>query len=233
MIETLVETGSTNADLAARLRAGDQVPEGHWLVADRQTAGRGRLGREWQDGAGNFMGSTTVHLGFGDPAPGSLALLAGLALHEVVSAKLPIPHSALLKWPNDLLIGHAKLAGILLEREGDAVVVGIGVNLVSAPHVEGRATIALAGLTDAPPRDQFAADLAAQFAVELDRWRAYGLTPVLARWLAAAHPLGTRLSIDGLAGSFAGLTDEGLLLLRLADGSLTTVNAGEVRLEQD
>ena len=233
MIEVVVETTSTNANLAARLRAADAIAEGQWLIADRQTAGRGRQGREWFDGAGNFMGSTVVHLGFGDPQPGSLALLAGLALHEVISAHLPAQHRAMLKWPNDVMIDAAKLAGILLEREGDAVVIGIGVNLASAPQLPDRATVALADLATAPPRDQFAEQLAAQFAVELARWRAYGLASVIVRWLAVAHPLGTRLSTEELAGSFAGLTDEGQLQLRLGDGSLAVVNAGEVRLEQD
>ena len=69
--------------------------------------------------------------------------------------------------------------------------------------------------------------------MELGRWRAYGLPSVIARWLAAGHPPGTRLSADGQEGSFAGLTDEGLLQLRLGDGSLHIVNAGEVRLEQE
>ena len=233
MIEFIPQTGSTSADLVARIRAAEFIPEGHWLIADRQSAGRGRQGREWFDGAGNFMGSTVVHLGFGDPPPGSLALLAGLALHEVISTKLPTPHRAMLKWPNDVMIGSAKLAGILLEREGDAVVVGIGANLASAPSVPDRTTIALADLATPPGRDQFAEHLANQFAVELARWRAYGLPSVIARWLAAGHPLGTMLEVDGLSGSFAGLTDEGLLQLRLGDSSLVIVNAGEVRLIQD
>jgi len=238
MIETVAETGSTSADLASRISAAEQVLEGHWLVADRQTAGRGRLGREWQDGAGNFMGSTVVHAAYADPPPATLALVAGIALHEVVAAYLPPSHHALLKWPNDLMIGSAKLAGILLERTGEAVVVGIGVNLASAPALPDRTTIALADLTTAPARDAFAADLAAQFAVELGRWRAYGLAPVIARWLTLGHPLGTGLRIaepDGsvLEGSFAGLTDQGLLQLRRPDGSLHTVNAGDVRLEQE
>ena len=238
MIETLKETGSTSDDLAARLSAADQVPEGYWLLADRQTAGRGRLGREWQDGIGNFMGSTVVHAAYADPKPATLALVAGIALHEVIAALLSPPHRAMLKWPNDVMIGRAKLAGILLERVGDAVVVGIGVNLASTPALPDRATIALADLTTAPTRDAFAAELAAQFAVELGRWRAYGLPSVIARWLALAHPTGTELAIGepneaGLEGRFVGLTDDGLLQLRLGDGSLHTVNAGEVRLKQD
>ncbi len=238
MIEFTAETASTNADLAARLAAHVAVREGDWLVADRQTAGRGRQGREWFDGVGNFMGSTIVRLAFGDPPPGSLALLAGLALHEVISTRLPPPHRAMLKWPNDVMIGNAKLAGILLELVGDAIVVGIGVNLAAAPKLADRATIALAEFTPAPDRDTFAADLAGQFAVELGRWRAYGLGPVIARWLAAGHPSGTRLSVGepgepSLLGSFAGLTDDGALQLRLSDGSLRVIHAGEVRLNQD
>ena len=238
MIECIPQTGSTSADLAARLTAAEQVPEGHWLVADHQTAGRGRLGREWQDGAGNFMGSTVVHAAYADPPPATLALVAGIALHEAITAHLPPPHRALLKWPNDVMIGGSKLAGILLERIGEAVVIGIGVNLASAPALPDRATVALADLATAPTRDAFATALAAQFAVELGRWRAYGLPSVIARWLTLGHPVGTGLRIaepDGSVreGSFVGLTDQGLLQLRLADGSLAVVNAGDVRLEQE
>lgn len=230
MIETVPETGSTNADLSARLRAGEHVPEGHWLIADRQTAGRGRQGRVWSDGAGNFMGSTVVHPRLGDPAPASLALLAGLALHEVVSPLLSAPYHALLKWPNDVLVGRAKLAGILLEREGEAVIVGIGVNLASAPHLSDRETIALANIAAAPDRDSFAASLARQFDLELERWRSFALSPIINRWLLAGHPIGTRLTADGQDGTFAGLTPEGGLQLRLADGTSRTIHAGEVNL---
>ena len=235
MIEVLGETGSTNADIAARLRAGQLAPEGHWLVANRQSAGRGRQGREWCDGAGNFMGSTVVHQRFGDPPPGTLALLAGLAVHEAVIPHLPPPHRASLKWPNDVMVNSAKLAGILLEREGEAVIIGIGVNLVSAPQLPDRNTSALADFAVAPTRDTFAAELARIFTIELTRWRSYGLDPILNRWLAAAHPVGTPLTTGEpgetpLAGTFSGLTAEGALQLRLADGSTRAIHAGEVRL---
>lgn len=232
MIETVRETGSTSADLTARLSAGENLPEGSWLVADRQTAGRGRLGRSWIDGAGNFMGSTVVHLRHGDPSPDTLALVAGLALHAVIA---PLIDSAILKWPNDLLVGGAKLAGILLERVGDAVIAGVGVNLTQAPQLADRATVALANLGVDIERDAFAADLAHQFAEDLDRWRSYGLAPIVRRWEAAGHPLGTALSVDEpdgtrLAAQFTGLTETGALQLRLADGSLRVMHAGEVRI---
>lgn len=230
MITRVPETGSTSADLVARLRDGEAVPEGFWLVADRQTAGKGRQGRDWRDGAGNFMGSTVVYPGFGDPPPASLALLAGLAVYETVSVHLPAAHPAVLKWPNDVFVDRAKLAGILLEREGDAVVVGIGVNLAVAPSVADRETISIGSFVPPPARDVFTKELAQNFDREVARWRNYGLEPVVARWLAAAHPVGTRLVADGAVGDFAGLTAEGALQLRLADGALRTIHAGEVNL---
>ena len=235
MIETVHLTGSTNADLSARLAAGEQLAADFWLIADRQSAGRGRQGRSWFDGAGNFMGSTLVTLGPGDPPPATLALVAGLAVHEVVTTRLAPPQRAVLKWPNDVMMGSAKLAGILLERVGERVIIGIGVNLAAAPQVPDRATIALAAFGPAPDRDQFAADLARQFAAELERWRSYGAGPIIVRWLAAGHAIGTELLVGELgerqlAGSFAGLTDQGALQLRLADGTCHVIHAGEIRL---
>ena len=231
MIVTVPQTGSTSADLAARLRAGDLVREGEWLVADRQTAGRGRQGRDWLDGTGNFMGSTLVHPGPGDPPVHSLALMAGLALQASVGACMPGDHAPLLKWPNDLMLGRAKLAGILLERQADAVVVGIGVNLASAPDLPDRETACVAQFAPAPARDRFAETLAESFARELERWRANGLETLIRRWLAVAHPPGTPLAVSaepGLSGRFAGLDATGALQLRLADGTTQTINAGEV-----
>jgi BirA family transcriptional regulator, biotin operon repressor / biotin---[acetyl-CoA-carboxylase] ligase len=233
LLEFVPQTGSTNADLAARLTRGEPVAEGHWLIAERQTAGRGRLGRNWLDGAGNFMGSTVVRPRTGDPPPHTLALLAGLVLHDLLSPQ--VAQTLTLKWPNDLLAGEAKLAGILLERAGDVVVVGIGVNLAKAPKVADRATIALGELGVAQPLEAFAEGLARHFAADLDRWRSYGLGPLVNRWNAAGHPPGTRLVADDgrgdlLEGAFAGLTAEGALQLRLADGSLRVIHAGETRI---
>lgn len=235
MIERVATTGSTNADLAERLSSNAAVPEGSWLIADRQSAGRGRRGRAWSDGAGNFMGSTVVHRQASDPMPATLALVAGLAVHEVTAPLVPAPSRAVLKWPNDILIGPAKLSGILLEAVGTAVIVGIGVNLAQAPEVSGRETIALSAFGPAPDRDLFAAALAGHFGRELERWRSFGLEPLLRRWLAAAHPLGTPLAVgepgeEPLQGTFAGLAADGALQLALADGTTRTIHAGEVRL---
>lgn len=238
MIEVVSETGSTNADLAARLRGGERVREGDWLVADRQTAGRGRQGRQWLDGHGNFMGSTVVRLRGGEPQPASLALVAGIAVHAAVSSRLPADRTAILKWPNDVIVGHAKLAGILLERVEDAVIVGIGVNLSSAPPLPDRAAAALTDSGGHLTRDQFARDLASGFELEVQRWRDYGLAPIIARWLAVAHAPGTALRVhepggETVEGSFAGLDEAGGLQLRLADGTTRAIHAGDVLLAEN
>ena len=231
MIRILAETGSTNADLLA---LGRDAREGDWLVARRQTAGRGRAGRQWEDGAGNFMGSTVVALRPGDPLPQTLALVAGLAMAEAVAA-VPGAPNAMLKWPNDLLVDGAKLAGILLERAGEIVVIGIGCNLVRAPDVAGRATTALADHGAHIELGEFADLLADCFAGALARWRGGQWDALRAAWLARAHPPGTRLSVsdrDGraLAGTFTGLGADGAALLRLADGTVRPIHAGDVEL---
>ena len=238
MIEIVPETGSTNADLADRLKNGAYLREGDWLVADRQSQGKGRQGREWHDGAGNFMGSTPVHLHEGEPPPQTLALVAGLALHNAVLPHVAKAQDVRLKWPNDLMIGECKLAGILLERVLDIVIIGIGVNLQSAPSLPDRDTIALSQCGRAPGRDDFSADLAGRFDAELQRWRNYGLAPIIARWLECAHEPGTRLEVlepggTRLSGAFDGLDRDGVLQLRLADGSRRVIHAGEVLLASD
>ena len=238
MIEYLAETGSTNADLLERVRRGERVSEGNWLVADRQLAGKGRQGRTWFDGSGNFMGSTVVEVRASDPSPASLALVAGLAVYETVVAMTSEPGALALKWPNDLLLRGAKLAGILLEREGEAIVVGIGVNLNKAPDLPDRETIALSALGPAPDRDQFANLLARQLDTELERWRTFGLPPLIRRWELAAHPQGMQLRVqppgeDPLHGAFAGLDDSGALQLRLPDGEVKVIHAGDVMLARE
>jgi BirA family biotin operon repressor/biotin-[acetyl-CoA-carboxylase] ligase len=226
MIRTLAETGSTNDDLAALAREG--AAEGLWLRAERQTGGRGRQGRAWSSPPGNLYASTLVRLRAADPPAPTLALTAAVALQETVST---YASGILIKWPNDLLAGPAKLSGILLEREGDAVVIGLGVNLAHHPQDLARPATSLSALTGtAPDPHVFLDHLAETFARWLARWRGEGLAPIRTAWLAAAHPRGTALSTPEGDGLFEGLDESGALRLRLPGGELRTIHAGDVFL---
>ena len=109
MIRFVEETGSTNADQAAALRSDAKLVEGDWLVAKRQTAGKGRQGREWFDGSGNFMGSCVVSMKPGDPTPASLSFVAAMAVYDATAKALPDTSILKLKWPNDVVLDGGKL----------------------------------------------------------------------------------------------------------------------------
>lgn len=233
-IRTVAETGSTNDDLKALASAG--APDGLWLRAERQTAGRGRSGRTWASPLGNLHASTLIRLRPHDPPAPTLALVSALALFHAVRPVFATAGGLMLKWPNDLLVGPKKLAGILLERVDDAVIAGFGVDLVhSPPDLDRPATSLLAETGVNIAADAFVIDLAASLATWLDRWREHGAEVVRDAWLAAAHPLGTPLHTHdvnavALCGTFDGIAREGACRLRLADGSVRLIHAGDLHL---
>jgi BirA family biotin operon repressor/biotin-[acetyl-CoA-carboxylase] ligase len=234
LIHTVAETGSTNDDLASLAREG--APEGTWLRAGRQSGGRGRQGREWYSPPGNLYASTLVRLRQGDPPAPTLALVAAVALHEVATAFAVVGVGIEIKWPNDLLVAGAKLSGILLERIGDAVIVGFGVNLTDHPEELAGPAINMGMLGGAPDPSRFLEALAERFEHWVERWRNEGLEPVRQCWLASAHPVGTALSTHlpsgaRIEGLFDGLDDTGALRLRMADGSTELIHAGDVFLD--
>lgn len=250
-IRVVAETGSTNEDMKALAIAGE--PEGIWLRAERQTGGKGRMGRVWEGEAGNLFASTLVRLGPLDPPPHTLALVAAVAVHEALSEFVGEGVLA-LKWPNDVMAqalpakvetgfasgsttnnnSSAKLCGMLMERAGDAIIIGIGVNAASAPQLPDRETSSLYALgatqCDAASVLERIAD---RFGEWLGRWRTYGLEPVIRAWKERAHPRGTALLVelpDGerVSGTFEGLEPSGALIVRLADGSNRAIHAGDV-----
>ncbi|AKM09953.1 biotin--[acetyl-CoA-carboxylase] ligase [Croceicoccus naphthovorans] len=236
-IERVEEIGSTSGELLARLGKGENLAEGAWLIADRQSAGRGRLGRTWFDGAGNFMGSTAVQLRSDDPPAQTIALVAGVALFDTIAKFLGNAQGLLLKWPNDVLLDGAKLAGILLERSKETVVVGIGVNLAAAPDLPDKATTAVATHGLRIDRDDFADRLAERMSIELRTWRKDGLAHTIDRWGIRGPHIGAAVRVAGVTGNdasggFAGLAHDGALQLRLANGTIRTVHAGEVTLPE-
>lgn len=236
-VVTLDTVGSTNAEALARARAGERGPL--WIVARRQTAGRGRRGRRWISEPGNLYASLLLV----DPAPASraaeLSLLAALAVHDALIARAPALGPRLkLKWPNDVLCGGAKLAGILLEGEGGAafvltVVIGIGVNCAHHPHdTRYPATdLAEAGVLLAP--EALAQTLSATMAQRLAQWdRGAGFAAVRADWLVRAagvgEPARVHLPERDVDGVVETLDETGSLVLRLADGRRERIAAGEM-----
>lgn len=215
-------------------RAGEA--DGLWIVAGRQLAGRGRQGRAWTSLDGNLHASGLVRLRPGDPPAATLALVVGIAaldtLHHYAGAAL-----LRLKWPNDILCDGAKLAGLLLEREGDAVVVGVGANIARHPALADRRTTSLHALGDVIPQPiDVAHRLAAAVADWVERWRMAGVGSIVAAWRARAHPVGTVLRVmqgeETVTGTFLGLTTDGALRLGLANGSETVIYAGDIVWEQ-
>lgn len=199
----------------------------------KQDSGRGRHGRPWESIEGNFSGSTLVQLRASDPPAPSLALVAGLALMEAVEIEAP-GSPLLLKWPNDLMLGDAKLAGILLERSGDRVVAGFGVNLARAPELPGRKTASLTGAKHIAPQE-FAPVLAGKFAQILAIWRCSEPAQFAQAWMARAHPIGTPLEVhsgpnERIGGTFDGIEPDGAMRLKRSDGMVDTVRAGDVHL---
>jgi BirA family biotin operon repressor/biotin-[acetyl-CoA-carboxylase] ligase len=214
--------------------AAQGAEEGLWLRAERQTGGRGRLGRVWASEPGNLHASTLIRLRPGDPPAPTLALVSAVAAQETAQAMVPAARVT-IKWPNDLMVGGAKLCGMLLERQGDAVIAGFGMNVAHAPELPGRAATSLAACGAAPDIDAaaVATDLAARFAHWLDIWRGEGVERIRTAWLRAAHQPGTPLRVvqpDGseLNGAFDGLTADGGLILALEDGARHVIHAGDV-----
>ena len=166
-----------------------------------------------------------------DPNAQTLSLAAGLALAEAVDVAVPSQRIS-LKWPNDLITSGKKLAGILLERSGDRVAVGFGVNLAHGPDVPGRK---VASLGRAVSPQAFASILAASFARLLEIWRQSEPQMLAKAWLARAHPLGTPLAVhvsteESIAGRFDGIEPDGALRLRREDGAVDVIRAGDVEL---
>jgi BirA family biotin operon repressor/biotin-[acetyl-CoA-carboxylase] ligase len=180
---------------------------------------------------GNFYGSTLVQLRADDPPAQTLSLTAGLALIEAIDVAVPT-QPVMLKWPNDVLLSGKKLAGILLERSGDRVAIGFGVNLARAPDLVDRSAASLDG---AILPEAFAPLLAASLGRILEQWRQSEPALLARAWLARAHPFGAKLKVhsateEEVSGRFDGIEPDGALRLRRDDGSLEVIRAGDVEL---
>lgn len=225
---------STNAEARRRAEAGEGGPL--WIAAHRQTAGVGRRGRAWEAGEGNLTATLLITTDKPPAEATGVSFVAALAVAEMAAAFAPGTDVA-VKWPNDVLLGGHKLAGVLVESgkhpKGLWLAIGIGVNLASAPTAVERPATSLAEHNAPPPSpDGALAALGGRFAHWMQVWEGEGLGVVLAAWNARAAgipgPCTVRLGNETIQGYAEGLDEDGALKLRMDDGSERRVTAGDV-----
>lgn len=238
-VDLLDEVDSTNAEARRRAEAGQGGPV--WIVARRQTAGRGRRGRAWVSETGNLAATllTRTHRPAHEAA--QITFVAALAAAELLDA-FAASSLVTIKWPNDVMLDGVKAVGILVESgphpEGGLwLAVGVGVNLAHAPEGTERPAIALSSrlrpdIAYAPPIEAAAEVLAETFAAWEDRWNTLGFAPVLDGWTARTRglfgPATARLEHETVSGMADGVEPDGALRLRLANGEIRRISAGDV-----
>ena len=226
---------STNEEAKRRARAG--APEGLLVWAREQLTGRGRRGRSFASPPGNLYMSVLLRPGRSGVEAAQLSFAAALAVGEAAAAVLPPTARLCYKWPNDVLVDGRKLSGVLLESQAagegrlDWLVIGMGINLVSYPEgLEFPATSLKAAGAEVTV-DALLAAVAERFLLWHERWRAAGFASLREAWLARAEGLGgeirVRLQTGELLGRFAGLDEEGVLLLDDATGR-RRIAAGDI-----
>lgn len=227
------EVGSTN-DEARRL--SEKGAAGDLLVvsARSQTAGRGRRGRTWVSPPGNLHCSVLIAITERLGTAAQLGFVAAIALVDALAQVMPDVGFA-CKWPNDVLAGHKKVAGMLLEPGAEGwLILGLGVDVVTAPPAEAVSypAISLADLGFAGTAEDMLTAFCGTFGPWLARWRVEGFAPVRAAWMERARGLGepvmVRLERETLEGTFAGLDADGALLLDQGAVGTCRVLAGDV-----
>jgi BirA family transcriptional regulator, biotin operon repressor / biotin---[acetyl-CoA-carboxylase] ligase len=224
------ETIGSTMDEARRL-ATEGAPSGTVIHADEQVAGRGRRARGWVSPPGNLYMSILLRTGLPNTRTPELGFLTAVALAEAVEALLPRSVQIRLKWPNDVLVEGAKIAGILVEQAEDAVIIGTGLNILHAPSLSAYTATAIVqqgGLASVDGARDILLDRVGRL---LALWRSEGFTPIRKLWLERSYPVGTAIQVntgsEPIRGRFAGLEADGVLLLETDQGQ-RRILAGEV-----
>ncbi len=229
------QIASTNSEAMERARSGERGPI--WLVTSEQTAGRGRRQRPWIAPRGNLAASVLETLDVPPAIAATLGFAAGLALEAALRTVAQSTRFS-LKWPNDVLAGQAKLAGILLEAEaapngGLSVVVGMGTNVIAAPEATPIPATSLKALgLDISAEALFAA-LSDSWAEFRGIWEeGHGFAEIRRRWLALAAGLGQPVAVHvgsaTISGIFDTVDESGCMVVRTASGEKTRISAGDV-----
>jgi BirA family biotin operon repressor/biotin-[acetyl-CoA-carboxylase] ligase len=239
------EIGSTSTEAARAVDAGDVGDV--WFAALKQTAGRGRRGRAWETPSGNLAASLMIVPECEPTIAATLGFVAGVALNRALAATLPPSilkqgvdggTRIALKWPNDVLADGAKLAGILLEAQKrpdgrHAVVIGFGVNIVSAPSGLPYPATSLSALGTAISAETIFAALGEEWVVAYELWDSgRNVADILRLWRASAAGIGAEVAVsqDGnvVRGVFESIDDTGRLVVRANDNSRIAISAGDV-----
>jgi BirA family biotin operon repressor/biotin-[acetyl-CoA-carboxylase] ligase len=232
-ILVIAETDSSNDEARRRAAAGETPP--FWVRAERQTQGRGRQGRSWIALPGNLFLSGCYRLACPSAEAAQLGFAAALAVADALDASVD-PRRVVFKWPNDVKLDGGKIAGVLLEastaERGVELVVGIGVNLSSAPTLASDAAAPATALgPGAPSADEMGRRVASAFETWRLTWAGQGFAPLRTAWLARAEGLGgpVRAAVGStwLEGVFEDLDADGGLVMMTAGGR-RTIRSGEV-----
>ena len=247
---TLVELDCVDSTNAEAKRLAEQGADDFTIVwARRQTAGRGRRGREWASEDGNLFFSILLRMPYPMETMTQLSFVAANAVADAVQVAAPRGCFVNVKWPNDVLVEGQKISGILMEGDPNMqtgafnwLVLGIGVNVASHPVVEdgafGATSLAAQGVTgDGLDVLPLLDTLAKRFMAGLATWRNLGFGPIRRHWLARAKgvggPVTVRLPNETIKGVFGALDENGALILHLDGQPNRTITAGDVFIPQD
>lgn len=238
----LGDVDSTNLECLKRAREGD--PGNLWVTANRQLQGRARRGRSWISQPGNLFASMLLI----DPSPAAamatLPLVVAVAVHSAIAQVLPQgADRPAIKWPNDVLIGGAKVSGILLESENlpdgrCAVVIGCGINVIHAPDEVMYPATTLRDAGSSVSAEELFARLCQAMAHELQIWNGgRGIAAVRQAWLDKADGLGkpivVKLPDETITGTFKDIDQSGCLLVIDQNKTVRTIAAGDVFFKQN
>jgi len=225
---------STNAEAHRLAQQGERGPLLLW--ADRQTEGRGRLGRTWISEPGNLYATFLFPIAAGSEVAAQVSFVAALAVHDLLTVLLP-DIKPLIKWPNDVLIGGAKFCGILAEVAASnptTIALGCGINLIHAPPDMPYPVTALARHGDIPSIESILPILEARLSGRLAAWNeGRGFAAIRSAWMERAAGLNgkavAKIGDQEVRGTFQGLAADGALILEFADGTQKHIHAGDVR----
>jgi BirA family biotin operon repressor/biotin-[acetyl-CoA-carboxylase] ligase len=226
--------GSTNDEARALIAAG--AAQGAVVWAESQTAGRGSHGRQWISPPGNLYCSVILRPQIDAARLTEMSFVAALAVRDAVLGVMPPDAAVELKWPNDVLLAGKKVAGILVEAEKlpdearTALIVGIGINIVSAPRETAHPASCLSAVGRAPRVSRLLASLIAGLDRRMAQWTRSGFAAIREEWVRHAYRIGEQVTVgEGLTGAFTGVDETGAIIIALTDGERRRLVSGSVR----